>query len=232
MTRLTRFTAALAVAGLALPTLGHLPAAAQNAAGAPNPSFNLVNKSSQVIKELFATPAGFDNWGRDRLGGKTIAGGASFAVRLPANGNCRYDIRVVTTDGHNEDRRGVDTCKTDDVVFSGATEAAPAPMAAPPPGAKANIKLINNGASPIAEFYARHAGAADWGANRLAPGDAKTGDAKTGDVKIAVAPGAALALAIPLDGSCVFELRVVFENQQSREKRGADLCKMTELPVK
>jgi hypothetical protein len=213
----------LAAMGLAtvLAALAGAPAArAQN--GPPNPSFNLVNKSQQVIKELFATPAGFDNWGRNRLDGKTIAAGATFAVRLPANGNCRYDIRVVTTDGHADDRRDVDTCKTDDVLFSGATGGAPGEAAAPPPGARANVKLINNGASPVAEFYARHAGAADWGPNRLA----------SGDIKLAVAPAAALALAIPFDGSCIFELKVVFENHQSREKRGADLCKMTDLPVK
>jgi hypothetical protein len=195
------------------------PASAQS--GAPNASFNLVNSSSQVVKELFATPAGFDNWGKSRLDGKTIAAGASFAVRLPANGNCRYDIRVVTVDGKVEDRRGIDTCKTDDVVFSGATAAA-GPSAPPAAGRNASIKLINSGASPVAEFYARKPGGTDWGANRLIIGGTKT----------AIAPTAALTIAVPLEGACLYDLRVVFENHQSREKRNADLCKITELPVK
>jgi hypothetical protein len=221
MTRLPPIKAALALLLCAAPAMVPLVPAARAQGSAPNPSFNLVNKSPQVIKELFATPAGFDNWGRNRLDGKTIAAGASFAVRLPANGNCRYDIRVVTTDGHADDHRGVDTCKTDDVVFSGAANPAPGPSPTPPPGAAANIRLIDNGSVPIAEFYARHAGATDWGANRLL----------IGGIATAVSPNAAQTLAIPYDGSCTFELRVVFANQRAREKRGVDLCRTTDLPV-
>jgi hypothetical protein len=203
-------TLALAAAGVLAVGLA-APARAQ----APNPSFNLLNKSTQTIKDLFATPAGFDNWGRSRLDGKTIAAGASFAVRLPANGNCRYDIRVVTSDGRVDDRKGVDTCKTDDVVFSGAAAAAPAAS----PTGTANLKLVNNGASPLAEFYARRAASADWGANRLG-------------ASAAVAPNASTSVSLPLDGNCLYDLRVVFANHQSRERKGADLCKITELPVK
>ena len=99
MTRIGRIATALAMVGGVLVAIAGAMPEARAQSGPPNPSFNLVNKSPQVIKELFATPAGFDNWGRNRLDGKTIAAGASFAVRLPANGNCRYDIRVVTTDG-------------------------------------------------------------------------------------------------------------------------------------
>ena len=206
MTRLAFLTAV----ALALAPAAYAQQSGQNA------SFNLVNKSALTIKELFATPAGMDNWGKNRLDGRTIAAGGSFAVRLPANGNCRYDIRVVTGDGRTEDRRGVDTCKMDDVVFAGGGNGTSSPAT------RANLKLINNGASPIAEFYARRPGASDWGANRLA----------TGDTKAAIAPSAALAVPITLDGNCAFDLRVVFENRQSREKRAADLCRTTELPVK
>jgi hypothetical protein len=219
MTRIAAFAAAWLMAASLAPLPGIAPAAW---AQAPNPSFNLINKSSQTIKELFATPAGFDNWGRSRLDGKTIAAGASFAVRLPANGNCKYDIRVVTADGKSEDRRAVDTCKTDDVVFSGATEPAPAASPSPSPGALAKFKLINNGTSPIESFFARKSGATDWGTSRLG----------TGDATAKVAPNASISISVPLDGGCIYELRVVFENHQSREKRGADLCKITELPVK
>jgi hypothetical protein len=222
MTRTASFACAMAVTALALATGLAMTPQARAQAAAPNPSFNLVNKSTQAIKELFATPAGFDNWGRSRLEGKTIAAGGSFAVRLPANGNCRYDIRVVTSDGHAEDRRGVDTCNTDDVVFSGATEAAPVASPPPSPGRTTRLKLTNNGASPIQAFYIRRAGATDWGASRLGAGDATA----------AIAPGSALTVSVPLEGGCIYELRVVFENHQSREKRGADLCKITELPVK
>ena len=46
-----------------------------------NPSFTLVNKSSQPIRELFVTPAGDANWGQNRLTAGPVAPGATFAAR-------------------------------------------------------------------------------------------------------------------------------------------------------
>lgn len=90
------------------------PATAQ---GAPNPSFHLVNRSQETINEVYATPKGRPNWGRDRLGDRSLPPGQSFPVRLPADGNCAYDIRVVYASGKAEERRDFNTCEVETVAF-------------------------------------------------------------------------------------------------------------------
>lgn len=93
---------------------GPAPAVAQ---GAPNPSFHLVNQSQETINEVYATPKGRPNWGRDRLGDRSLPPGQSFPVRLPADGSCAYDIRVIYASGKAEERRDFNTCDVETVAF-------------------------------------------------------------------------------------------------------------------
>ena len=179
------------------------PVSAQTAT--PNPSFNLVNRGPTPIKELFFTPAGASNWGRDRLEGKPIAPGASYPARRRADGSCIFDLRVVFEDGRIENRRGINTCNVDDVVFGGARKAADDP----------SFKLVNRGDAPIAEAFATPAGSGDWGKNRLVGPLPKMADR---------------LIEIP-KGTCSFDLRVVFEGGRKLERRRADLCRITDLPV-
>ena len=78
--------------------------------GGGNPSFNLVNNSGRVVRELFASLTTDRNWGPNRLGAATIAHGAFFAVRLP-QGECFYDLRVVYDSGEPQERRRVNLCE-------------------------------------------------------------------------------------------------------------------------
>lgn len=94
--------------------LGASPSAAQQA---PNPSFHLVNRSQETINEVYATPKGRPNWGRDRLADRSLPPGQSFPVRLPADGSCAYDIRVVYANGKSEERRDLNTCEVETVAF-------------------------------------------------------------------------------------------------------------------
>ncbi len=201
------FLPVLAVAGAA-------PAEAQ----APNPSFNLVNKSDVPIRDLFATPAGMENWGRSRIEGHPIAPGGSFAVRLRADGNCRYDIRVTFANGRTEDRRGVDTCAVSDVIFGTPGAAVAAAQPAPAAAQQASLRLINHGKSAITEVYATPSSAGKVGDNLL------TGGAT-------LAPQASQLFQMPPGAGCSYDLRVVFADKASREKKGADLCRITDLPV-
>ena len=81
-----------------------------------NPSFYLVNRSAQAIREVYASPASASGWGRDRLGDDPIAPGGNAPIRLLADGNCVFDLRFVYEDGHAEERRGVNTCGVDDIT--------------------------------------------------------------------------------------------------------------------
>lgn len=184
-----------------------LPGTALAQSAAPNPSFNLVNRGSAAIKEFFATPGGRPNWGRDRLDGKGLPPGAKAAVRLPADGNCIYDLRAVFADGRTEDRRGLNTCQADDVAVGEASPAA----------AAKSFRLFNRGTVPITEIGARAQGGDKWATNRLPAGP--------------IPPGGDRSIALPPGGQCVFDLRVTFEGGKTREKSGADLCKSPEQGV-
>lgn len=174
---------------------------------APNPSFNLVNHASQPIRELFATPAGRATFGQNRLTAGPLAPGAKFAVRTVADGNCIFDIRVIYQDNSQEDRRSVNTCAADDVVMGAgkSTKTADDP----------SFRLLNRGSQPITELFATPAGK-PRGANLLADS--------------AIAPQAKFEANLPR-GGCSYDLRVVFADKTAKERKAADLCKLTELPV-
>lgn len=193
-----------------------LPAGAFAQTPPPNPSFNLVNRGTAAVKEFFATPGGRTTWGRDRLDGKGLAPGAKFAIRLPADGNCKYDLRAVFADGRTEDRRDLNTCTSDDIAVGEATPAAPAVGSTPAATAK-SFRLFNRGTVAITELGARPQGVDKWSVNRLAAGP--------------IPPGGDRSFALPPGGQCIFDLRVTFEGGKSREKSAADLCKSPEQGV-
>lgn len=90
------------------------PAANQSA------DFALVNRSSEVILTLYLRPSGGSGWGDDRLGNAVISPGERFAVRMPNNGVCRYDVRVWYSPDRAEDRLNQNLCALSDITFDGA----------------------------------------------------------------------------------------------------------------
>jgi hypothetical protein len=86
------------------------------AAGKPadDPSFRLVNRGQQPIAELFATPAGNGNWGKNRLDSGALAPSAAQVFRLP-RGQCVYDLKVVFADRRQMERKGANLCRVTDL---------------------------------------------------------------------------------------------------------------------
>lgn len=197
---------------LSLPLLSLAPRLAQ--AQDKNPSFTLVNKAPQPIRELFVTPSGDANWGKNRLEQGTIAPGASTAVRRRIDGNCVFDIRVVYADATREERRTVNTCAAEDIAFSGATKAA-AMTPTGKPSDDPSFRLTNHNKQPIAEIYAAPPGKPK-GDNLLDKG--------------ALPPDAAIVIKPARGQGCTLELRVVFADKTAKT-RTTDLCKMTEMTV-
>lgn len=188
------------------------PAGAQTA---PNPSFNLLNRSQTAINEIYATPKGRTTWGRDRLGDRSLPPGGSFPVRLPADGSCAYDIRVVYEGGRAEERRDIDTCAIDSVTFPRGTAGGvvrPQSQSADDP----SFRLVNRGRQAVNAVYATPTGVRDWGQDRL-------GDAT-------VAPGASRSVRLPA-GQCSYDVRVVYANGDATERRDLNLCTLTDLAV-
>jgi hypothetical protein len=192
------------MAPLAVPT----PAHAQD----KNPSFTLLNKSSQPIRELFVTPAGDANWGQNRLTAGPVAPGSSFASRRKIDGNCVFDLRVVYADNTREDRRTVNTCNAEDIAFSGAAKAATA--APTKPSEEAGFRLTNHNKQAITELYATPKGE-PRGGNLLEKG--------------ALPPDASMALK-PAGKGCNFEINVIFADKTAKN-RTTDLCKVKDITV-
>lgn len=217
----------LAIAAAALLGLGGLVPAAQAQTG--DPSFNLINRSSRVIYEAYASPSSDSNWGQDRLGQNIIPAGRSFVIRLP-QGECNYDVRVVyeRQGGPSEERRNVNLCNLTELVFDGRAQPQqggqapqqqmPQQQARPGQGARGNpsFNLVNQGQQTVMEVYASLATDQNWGPDRLG--------ADT------VAPGAVYPLRLP-EGDCMYDLRFVYQNGQSQERRGVNLCEVTNVTL-
>ncbi len=184
-----------------------------------NPSFNLLNRGNAPIRELYVTPSGDANWGRNRLGRGPIAPGSSFAVRRHVDGNCIFDIRVVFADGRSEQRRALNTCTADDIAIGGGAAGAAAGTTVGKAKDDPSFRLINRGTQSIDALYATPAGLGNWGENRL--GTASLAPQTDRVINVPRQPSAA----------CQFDVKVVFADRKALEKHNANLCRINDLPV-
>ena len=186
------------------------------AADQSNPSFYLINRDRQTITEVYVSPVTAQGWGRDRLGDRQIAPNGNAPIRLLADGRCLFDLRVVYEDGHDEQRRGVNTCNTDKLTFGAAARSSTVPAPNDNPGRDPSFRVVNQGDREIDEIYARVSGEGEWGRDRL-------GDAVIESRNYRV-------IELPY-GRCFWDIRLTFEDGQSTEKRRLNLCEITDLPV-
>lgn len=199
---------ALALLGIGLSLAAPPPAHAQPPAEI---SLTLVNRSGAALRELFLTPAGDANWGRNQLA-EAVPAGASVRLHRKSEGNCIFDLRAAFADGSREERRGLNLCTADAVAVGAPVKPTDDP----------SFRLINRGAGPIMQLFVTEAGReasgrTAWGENRLGPSG--------------LPPAAATIIRMPRTGQCLFDLRVVFADRKALEKRRADLCRITDLPV-
>jgi hypothetical protein len=193
-----------------------------------DPSFRIVNNTPNVVNEVYASPSSQRNWGHDRLGTQVIAPGATHIVRLPADGQCVYDIRIVYQNNTAEERRNLNTCALTDVVLGGGEAPQPNTQQQRPPQRQApqagrgeqgnpSFNLVNQAGRVIEEFYASPSSESNWGPDRL-------GDA-------VVQAGGTFAVRLP-QGECTYDLRWVLAGGQSQERRGVNLCQMADYVVR
>lgn len=210
----SRFLSCCAIAlmaGLAAATVA-APAWAQDG------SFNLQNRSGRAIERLYASPRDTREWGENRLERPGLAEGATTAVRMPPDGGCRIDIRLIYADGLTEEKRDINTCLDRDVVIgtpsrTGTLEVGKGGRTAVR-GGDPSFVLVNNGSRPIREFFASLTTDDDWGEDRLG--------------RSSIEAGGRLRIRLP-EGPCNYDLRVVWSNGRSEERRDINLCEAREL---
>ncbi|WP_431280869.1 hypothetical protein ACQW02_15785 [Humitalea sp. 24SJ18S-53] len=186
--------------------------------GTGDPSFNLVNRSRNVINEVYASLSTEDAWGPDRLGASTVPAGGTFPIRLP-QGACEYDLRVVYQGRPAEERRRVNLCTVSEVVFTGQ-----APTATPAPGGKGaqaagptgnpSFNVINRTGQIIRELYVSASSRTDWGPDIL------------GTEVLQV--GAHFEVRLP-EGECLYDVRIVFQNGANTERRSVNTCDIANM---
>lgn len=195
------------------PLLGALPAllmAMPVAAQGNDPSFNLLNRSGQAIQEIYVSPVQEAYWGRELLGSEVLPDGRAFPVRIAPAAGCHQDVRVVYADGRAEERRNQNTCAVAQLVFGGAA----APGAAES-GANPSFNLVNHGTQAIREVYVSSVRESHWGQQRLPR---------------PMHPGQHLAVRLRVN-DCVNDLRVVWSDGRTEERRAVDTCRLVNLVV-
>lgn len=182
-------------------------------AQAGDPSFTLVNRTGQVINEVYVSGAREQFWGRDLLGNDTLASGRGLPIRIPPAAGCQQDVRVVFADGRHEERRNQDTCAIAEMIF-GAAAASPPPAASGGSAGNPSFNLVNHGRAPIREIYVSSARDTNWGEDRLGA-----------DI---LAPGRYVAVRL-VQGDCVNDIRIVWMDGRNEERRAQDTCQTINL---
>jgi hypothetical protein len=186
-------------------TVPALPTAAE-----PNPDFWVSNTSGKQINEIYVSPSTESSWGSDWLREHVLASGQRFAIRPRRDGTCVFDIRVVFADGTSEERRRVNVCNVNEVAFTTAR-----PSARGRGQVNADFRLVNRSGRTIQQLFVSAATDQSWGVDRLGQN---------------VLPnGRAFAVTLPRDGTCIYDIRVVYDNNTAAEKRRVNTCEINEV---
>lgn len=172
-------------------------------AAAQDPSFYVANRSGQTINEVYVSSANDSGWGTDLLGSNVLSSGSRLAVRPRG---CVNDVRVVYANGQAEERRRINTCNISEVTFGAGGGAAA--------GTNPDFRIVNRSNRAINEIYVSASTNNNWGrdwlgSNTLAPGRFWT--------------------ITPREGTCVHDIRVVFNDGNAQERRRVNTCNLTDV---
>ncbi|QCK86184.1 trypsin-like peptidase domain-containing protein [Phreatobacter aquaticus] len=76
----------------------------------------LTNTGRNDVRELYLTPVTDTHWGDDRLGSETMPRRFRLELRLPNEGGCRWDMKLVYEGGQTIERRDQDLCATPEIA--------------------------------------------------------------------------------------------------------------------
>jgi len=128
-------------------------------AAVPLREVNVANRTSRVLRELYAVPGATGEWGADRLGAAVLNPGQSFLLRI-RNEACRMRLRAVFADNRSEEQQEVDICGGQEVVFA----------------LTRRVTLVHDHRRPVREVYLSGVQETDWGVNLLGERPMSAGD--------------------------------------------------------
>jgi len=80
------------------------------AAKAEKQDFTLVNKTGYEIDKVYVAPSKSDNWEEDVLGDDSLDDGETFDMHFTDYKTCKFDIKVVYSDGDTAVWSALDLC--------------------------------------------------------------------------------------------------------------------------
>jgi hypothetical protein len=82
--------------------------------------FTLINGTGQIIEQVYVAPSNLDDWGDDILGIDILEAGQSVNISFQryTEGDCYYDIKVITGSGAEGELNQVNLCETTTVTFN------------------------------------------------------------------------------------------------------------------
>ena len=85
--------------------------------GGPEDGRRLVflNQGRGDVRELYLTPVSDSHWGDDRLGSEMLPRKFRFEVRIPNEGGCRWDLKIVYEGGQTVEKRDQDFCANPEI---------------------------------------------------------------------------------------------------------------------
>lgn len=88
------------------------------ARAASDQDFTLVNSTGFEIDQLFVSPSSSNNWGNDVLGADVLPTGRQTDITFPAGTRpCRWDLKVVYSDGGSATWGNVNLCSISKVTL-------------------------------------------------------------------------------------------------------------------
>jgi hypothetical protein len=185
-----------------------LAAALPGLAAAQDASFYVTNRSGMTINEVRVSSSAESNWGNDLLGTNVMNSGQRLRV-YPRQ--CVNDIRVVYSNGQAEERRRINTCNINEVVFgSGGASSGREQLSG------ADFRVWNRSGRTINELYVSSSNNNSWGSDRL--GQQVLGPGRYWTVRQS-------------ETGCSFDLRVVFADGGVFERRNINGCQISEFNI-
>jgi len=185
-----------------------LAAALPGLAAAQDASFYVTNRSGNTINEVYVSSSADSNWGSDLLGTNVMNSGQRLRV-YPRQ--CVNDVRVVYSNGQAEERRRINTCNINEVVFGSAAAA---------PGREqlsgADFRIWNRSGRTIEQIFVSSSANTSWGSDRLG--------------QQVLPPGRFWTIRQSETG-CSFDLRVVFSGGGVFERRNINACQISEFNI-